>query len=50
MVSLTYTITSPTEISTATLEYPLRISSQSIGTIKVPANGATTTEAVAATI
>jgi hypothetical protein len=49
-VSLTYTITSPTEISTATLEYPLRISTQSIATIKVPANGATTTEAVAATI
>jgi hypothetical protein len=50
MVSLTYTITSPTEISTATLEYPLRISSQSIATIKVPANGATTTETVTATI
>lgn len=50
MVSLTYTITSPTEISTATLEYPLRISTQSIATIKVPANGATTTETVAATI
>jgi hypothetical protein len=50
MVSLTYTITSPTEISTAASEYPLRISSQSIGTIKVPANGATTTETVTATI
>lgn len=50
MVGLTYTITSPTEISTATLEYPLRISTQSIATIKVPANGATTTETVAATI
>ena len=50
MVSLTYTITSPTEISAATAEYPLRISSQSIATIKVPANGATTTETVAATI
>jgi hypothetical protein len=50
MVSLTYTITSPVEISTATLEFPLRISTQSIETIKVPANGATTTVAVAATI
>lgn len=50
MVGLTYTITSPTEISTATLEYPLRISTQSIATIKVPANGATTTETVTATI
>jgi hypothetical protein len=50
MVGLTYTITSPVEISTATLELPLRISSQSIATIKVPANGATTTETVTATI
>lgn len=50
MVSITYTITSPTEISTPTAEYPLRISSQSIATIKVPANGATTTETVTATI
>jgi hypothetical protein len=50
MVALTYTITSPVEISVATSEYPLRISTQSIATIKVPANGATTTETVTATI
>jgi hypothetical protein len=49
-VSLTYSITNPVEISTPAGEFPLRTSSQSIGTIKVPVNGATTTETVTATI
>ncbi len=49
-ISLSYTITSPVEISTAATEFPLRISSQSLGTMKVPASGTTTTKAVAATI
>lgn len=49
-VSISYTISSPVEFSTAAAEYPLRTSSQSIVTIKVPLNGATTTETVTATI
>lgn len=50
MIGLTYTITSPVEAATAAAEFPLRISSQSLPTIKVPSSGTTTTEAVAATI
>lgn len=49
-VSITYSIDSPVEISTAAGEYPTRSSSQTIATIKVPLNGATTTETVTATI
>jgi hypothetical protein len=49
-ISLTYTITSPVAISTAAAEYPLRISTQSLPSIKVPTTGTTTTETVAATI
>jgi hypothetical protein len=44
MVPLSYTISSAGATS------PFRLSSQSIATIKVPANGATTTETVTATI
>lgn len=49
-VIMTYTISSPVAISVATAEFPLRISAQSLPTIKVPASGTTTTIAVAATI
>jgi hypothetical protein len=49
-VSMNYTITSPVAVSTAAAEFPLRISSQTLPTIKVPANGTTTSIAVAATI
>ena len=50
MISISYTITSPVAVATAAAEYPIRISSQTIGTIKVPVSGTTTTETVAATI
>jgi len=50
MVSLAYVITSPVEVSTVAGQFPTRTSSAGIATIKVPANGAITTEAVAATI
>jgi len=49
-ISLTYTITSPVAISVATAEFPLRISSQSLPSMKVPVSGTTTNIAVAATI
>ena len=49
-ISLSYQILSPVEASTVAGQYPIRTSSQSIGTIKVPTTGTTTTEAVAATI
>jgi hypothetical protein len=49
-ISMTYTITSPVAVATAAAEFPLRISSQSLPTIKVPASGTTTNIAVAATI
>jgi hypothetical protein len=49
-ISMTYTITSPVAVATAAAEFPLRISSQSLPTIKVPATGTTTAIAVAATI
>jgi hypothetical protein len=50
MISLTYTITSPVAVATVAAEFPLRISTQSLPTIKVPATGTTTNETVAATI
>ena len=50
MISMSYSITSPVAIATPAGEFPLRISSQSLPTIKVPASGTTTTIAVAATI
>jgi hypothetical protein len=49
-VAISYSIQSPVEITTAAAEYPLRTSIQSIATIKVPLNGATTTETVTTTI
>jgi hypothetical protein len=49
-ISISYTITSPVAETTAAGEYPLRESSQTLGTIKVPVTGTTTTEAVAVTI
>lgn len=49
-VSLAWSITSPVEVATPAGEYPLRTSSQSLGSIKVPSSGTTTTMAVAATI
>ena len=48
-VTLTYSIQAPVEAS-ATTQFPQRLSTQSIGTISVPANGATTNETVTATI
>jgi hypothetical protein len=48
MVSLSYVISAPSEISTATDAYPNRISSASLTSIKVPLNGATTTETITA--
>lgn len=48
-VMLSYQISAPVE-ATATTILPSRTSLQSIGTIAVPANGATTTETVTATI
>ena len=50
MISLSYTITSPVAIATAAAEFPLRITSQSLGTLKVPTTGTVTNESVAATI
>lgn len=50
MVSLSYSIQAPVAISTAAGEFPNRVSSQSLGTIKVPANGTTTNETITATI
>jgi len=50
MITLTYTITSPVEVGTVAAEFPLRVSSQSLPTIKVPSSGTTTTETVTATI
>jgi hypothetical protein len=48
-VTLTYSIQAPVE-ATASTQFPQRLSTQSIGTIAVPANGATTNETVTATI
>jgi hypothetical protein len=50
MIGLSYSITSPVAVSTAAGEFPLRITSQSLPSIKVPVTGTTTTQAVAATI
>ena len=50
MITMTYSITSPVAIATAAGEFPLRISTQSLPTIKVPSSGTPTTIAVAATI
>jgi hypothetical protein len=49
-ISMSYTITSPVAVSTAAAEFPLRISTQSLPTIKVPVSGTTTSIAVSATI
>ncbi len=49
-ISLSYYITSPVEVSTSAGQYPIRYSSQSIGSIKVPTTGTTTTKTVTATI
>lgn len=48
-VTLTYEIFAPVEASTSS-SLPNRVSEQTIGTISVPANGATTTETITATI
>jgi hypothetical protein len=48
-VTLAYSIDAPVE-ATATTALPMRLSSQTIGTIAVPAPGATTTETIVATI
>jgi len=48
MVSLSYVISAPSEISVATDAYPNRLSTASITSIKVPLNGATTTETITA--
>ena len=52
-VSLSYSVISPTSIGillNSMSAYPQRLGSQKIGTIKVPANGATTTETITATM
>lgn len=49
-VGIQYFITSPVEVATPAGEFPTRTSSQSLPAIKVPVNGATTTETVTATI
>lgn len=48
-VSLTWGIQAPVAFTVST-EFPMRLSTQSLGSISVPANGATTTETIAATI
>lgn len=48
MVSLSYVISAPSEISVATDAYPNRLSTASITSIKVPLNGATTTTNISA--
>lgn len=49
MVHLSYTIGSPLELGIVSA-YPNREGAQSLGTIKVPLNGATTTETITATM
>ena len=49
-LTMSYSITSPVAITSGSATYPLRVSSQSLGSITVPANGTTTTETIAATI
>jgi hypothetical protein len=49
MVHLSYTIGSPLQLGITTA-YPNREGAQSLGTIKVPLNGATTTETITATM
>lgn len=49
-ISLSYSIQSPVAITSGAALYPNRLSSQSLGSIAVPANGTTTTETIAATI
>lgn len=50
MVHLSYTIGSPLTLVASTSAYPQREGAQSLGTIKVPLNGATTTETITATM
>lgn len=50
MVHLSYTVGSPLELGNIVTAYPNREGSQSLGTIKVPLNGATTTETITATM
>jgi hypothetical protein len=47
-VTLTYVLSAPAE-ATATTAFPQRLSTQTIATIAVPANGKTTDETVTAT-
>lgn len=49
-ITLSYTIQSPVAITSGSAEFPNRLSSQSLGSISVPASGTTTTETIAATI
>jgi len=48
-VTLSYVISAPVEAS-ASAQYPQRLSSQTLTTISVPKNGATTNETITATI
>jgi hypothetical protein len=50
MVQLSYVITAPGAVSTGTTGLPYRASSRNFVSIKVPANAATTTETLKATI
>lgn len=49
-ISLSYTITSPVGATTLAAEFPLRVSSQTLPSMKVPPTGTTTTLTIAATI
>jgi len=49
-ITLNYIVQAPVAVSSASAAYPNRLSSQSLGSISVPANGTTTTETIAATI
>jgi hypothetical protein len=50
MVQLSYIVTAPGAGSTGTNGLPYRASSQNFASIKLPANGATTTETIKPTI
>jgi hypothetical protein len=49
-IGLSWSIQSPVEVATPAAAFPTRLSSQTLGSIKVPTTGTTTTMAVTATI
>lgn len=50
VIALSWTITSPVAIASGAAAYPIRVSSESLPALKVPATGTTTIDAVTATI